>query len=76
MSLADALKKETIKPGTTCTVATLIDRLGPDDQKVFLTAIADRAVSLAGIARALTKIGERISADTLGRHRRRECACD
>ena len=75
MSLAQALAAQVSKPGPPCTVAVLIEQLPPEDVTVLTDALASPLWTNAKIARALKAEGHGIAAQTLGRHRKGECAC-
>lgn len=75
MSLAQALAAESGRPGPICTVATLLAALPPEDAATLTEALASPLYTSAKIERALRAEGHRIAAQTLGRHRKGECAC-
>lgn len=75
MSLADALKEHAVTvKGPRCTVCSLLDDLEPTDAKILSEALADHAYTHNGISRALRAEGHNITASTLSRHRKGECA--
>ena len=74
MGLADALKAESGgKTGARCAVCITFGDLDAADVASLQAALADAHMSSAGIARALTSEGHRISPGSVSRHRRGEC---
>ena len=75
----DALLAEHVrKPkGTQCSVAGTLALLDPAARAKFEAAIADEdRYAAVGLADALTKFsGRRTTANTVSRHRRRNCLC-
>ncbi|HEY7821576.1 MAG TPA: hypothetical protein VIG24_02020 [Acidimicrobiia bacterium] len=77
MSLRDQIAAETtLKKGPPCMVAVLLSELTGDDRQAVVDALGDPKVPATAIDRALLKEGHRVGANSLQRHRRRECACE
>lgn len=75
MGLSEALKAQIApKRGPKCHVWRLLQTLPADDLDA-LTCALDSDMTHATISRALIDEGHRVSAITIGRHRRGECAC-
>jgi hypothetical protein len=78
MSLADAAELvPQSRKGPDCSVATLLDQLEDDDRDNLLSWLALKPAFMAHsrISRILRTAGYTISAGTIGRHRKGECAC-
>jgi hypothetical protein len=66
------------RKGPACALNILLaadSPLDPDDRSALAAALADERVAHKDIATALADVGHRVAAATIGRHRRRECAC-
>lgn len=75
MSLADSLAREAVTTkGPRCSICQLVDSLEPSDQDTLLAAFADTRFTSAAITRALRSEGHPVSAHTITRHRKGECA--
>lgn len=74
MKFAEALQQETHTQGPPCSVATVLDQLDAEDRAALLAAL-DNGTPLTAIARALNAVGYRITAHTIGRHRKGDCRC-
>lgn len=75
MSLSDALKAESSKrPGPRCTVCIVSASLPKSDADALNSAMADLAVTSSAIARALQSEGHEVRAETVRRHRHKECS--
>jgi len=75
VALSDALKAEALKrPGPLCTVCILITTLTKSDVEALDAAMADLAVTSSAIARALQSEGHEVRAETVRRHRAKQCA--
>ncbi len=72
LSAALAANRATLK-GPKCTICTLVSQLTPEDAAALQEAFDDLAFTSAAIARALKAEGHDISANTVVRHRKREC---
>lgn len=74
MALSDALKAETSKrPGPRCTLCVLDDTLTPADRAALHAAMDDGSVTSSAISRALVTEGHDIRAETVRRHRAKQC---
>lgn len=74
MSLLSEAQDLARRPGGTCGMAILNERLSPEEQAELAEALSSRVASEA-IARALTQRGHEIKHQTIARHRRGACAC-
>lgn len=75
MSLSDALKYEASrKPGPRCSICILIPTLDKPEAAALVAALDDGAVTSSAISRALNSEGHEIRAETVRRHRAKECA--
>ena len=71
----DAFAAESVRRGPTCSVSALVASLPPKDASVLTDALSNVSITHAAIARVLKAEGHPIDASTVGRHRKRECAC-
>lgn len=70
-SLAEALNNlSATRGGPPCGVEVILDKLNDDDKQTLLAVLADRSVSSAGIATALTANGHNVNPSVIARHRR------
>ena len=76
MKFADALAVETDRPGPKCRTGILLEELPKDDAADLRAALADPTVAGSMIARALTKLGHPMQAQSIVRHRKGDCGCD
>lgn len=74
MSLLTEAQELARRPGGTCGMAILNERLSPEEQAELTEALASR-VPAEAIARALSQRGYDIKYQTVARHRRGACAC-
>lgn len=75
MGLSDALKAQKVPVGgPRCQVGRLLHTLPADDVDALAEAL-DSDMTHASISRALIEEGHRVTAITVGRHRREECSC-
>ena len=78
MPLADALSKTSQYPQSNrkpCGVKLVLGKLDKKDHATLVAVMADESVDSAHIYRALTVEGHSVSAQTIRRHRRKECSC-
>ena len=61
---------------TKCTVFAIRQQLSDDDDATLRTMLDNQTITSVRISQALRLIGYRISATTVGRHRRGECRCE
>ena len=62
--------------GPQCTVAMILEKLAPADQKELATVLADHAISSQIIAQGILEAyAIKVSQATIGRHRRGDCLC-
>lgn len=77
MSLIDEAKNLRAPKGPQCTVGRLLATLTDEQANEVRDAIADPTVPASGLSKALEARGwGRVQAQTIQRHRRRECTCD
>lgn len=70
-TLAEALNNlSATRGGPPCGVEVVLDKLDEQDKATLLAVLADRAVSSAAIATALTSNGHEINPAVIARHRR------
>ncbi len=75
-SLAKALDGTHLPVGGKCRVSKILAELDADDRAQVEAWLAHPNVpGHTHVARALTAIGHRILADSVGRHRRGDCNC-
>lgn len=76
MSLAAALAAHTRRPvSTPCLTGLTLARLNDADRVALEGALASEMTHVA-IARALADEGHKIAQQSIGRHRKGECACE
>lgn len=75
LSLLDAVKAETQRPGGRCTVARLADKLPADVLADLNRVLADVDIPATAIARGLGRLGFECGHFALQRHRRGSCGC-
>jgi hypothetical protein len=61
--------------GPPCSVATLCDRLDPDDRRALLVAMESVEVTARQIVVALSSVGESVEHYKINRHRAGDCKC-
>lgn len=71
----ERLSRDT-RPGLPCRVKVIFDELQKPDADELRDALRDPSISGAVIARVLTERGHKVSANTIGHHRRGGCACE
>ena len=75
MTLAAALEQhKPTRKGPRCTMCDLMDILDKRDSTALAAALADETFTHAAISRALRAEGHKVSAITVGRHRKGECS--
>jgi hypothetical protein len=74
-SLDEFEAENTGSRGTPCTIATVIETLDVEHAQRLQSALDAKHIQHAAIARVLTKWGHRVTAATVGRHRRQLCRC-
>lgn len=75
MTLAAALEQhKPTRKGPRCTMCDLTEQLDKRDMAALTAALADETFTHAAIARALRAEGHKVSAITVGRHRKGECS--
>lgn len=74
MSLREELGSVTQKSGATCAVKTLLDSSGNQKEEIE-DLVVDLSVPASVLARLLQKHGFSIRANSITRHRRKECCC-
>lgn len=65
-----------MRPGLPCRIKVIYGELQKPDADELRDAMTDPAISGAVIARVLTERGFKVSANTVGHHRRGGCACE
>lgn len=76
MSLSMDAFMEASKPTRpVCPVAKILATLSPKDRSVLVAAIDSEDITHSAIAAVLTKNGTPAKADSIGRHRRKDCGC-
>jgi len=75
MGLMDEFKAEKKRAGTYCRVALVRQTLSIDDLVDLDDAMKDPTITASAIERVLKRKGIELTAATITRHRRRECAC-
>jgi hypothetical protein len=73
--LADLIQQSKRPNGPVCATANLLHTLPKAEAADLRAALADQSVPGTSIARALVKLGHKISGSTIQRHRRGECGC-
>jgi hypothetical protein len=73
-SLLIDIRAQTLERGERCATRQLLDSLSAEDRQDIETALKE-GVSVASVARALALRGAKITAPTMNRHYRKECAC-
>ena len=75
MGLLDEFRNEPTRTGTLCRVHQIREQLGTQDLCDLDDAMKDLTITAAAIERVLGRKGFKLSANSITRHRRRECAC-
>lgn len=75
MSLADALRTPPTRTSRPCALGHTIDSLTGADANAVELALADGRFTVEAIRLALRAAGHQMSASTVLRHRRGQCAC-
>jgi len=75
MGLLDEIRAEHAPKGPPCGVGLFVATLDPGDAAELGAACADPTCTSAAIARVLTRRGFKCTGTTVGRHRKRVCAC-
>ena len=73
--LLEEIRAERTRSGPSCGVSKVLDALKPADRADLESAIADKVITGSQIARALSKRGQRLAAQTIAKHRRGDCNC-
>lgn len=75
MSLKDEMLALQPSHGPTCGVVTFLAALDPKNRAECIQLFDDRTIRHKTFSRWAEKREMRLSADTVSRHRRRECGC-
>lgn len=75
MGLLDEFKNEPSRTGVLCRVEIVRGQVDPADLTDLDDALNDRTITAAAIERVLHRKGIRLQANTITRHRRKECNC-
>jgi hypothetical protein len=75
MGLLDDIRAEPPRHSLKCNVATVKEAMTKKDRSDLEDALADVMIPTATIARVLERNGHKLSAGSIGRHRRGDCAC-
>lgn len=75
MGLIDGLGADVPVRGPECSISILMGKLDAKEQAALIAALQNPAKPNTFIARVLRDEGYNISATTVGRHRRGDCAC-
>lgn len=76
MSLAAALAAQSKRRvSTPCLTGIILDKLDAED-RALLEGAMDSDMTHVAIARALADEGHKIAQQSIGRHRKGECACE
>lgn len=67
--------KASTKPGPACRFRICREATDIDERKALDQAMKDPGITSAAVARVLTSWGYSIRADSVTRHRRKECSC-
>ena len=62
--------------GPRCGLDTVLATLGKDDAAKLRAALDAPHITHAAISKWLKQHGQNVAAETVGRHRRKDCACD
>ena len=76
MNLYDEILQASKPNRPQCSVGKVVAELDDADRTALTTALADPAVTGAGIAKVLTARGHKLNGPTVQRHRRGDCDCD
>jgi hypothetical protein len=63
------------RPGSRCSVATLLERLKPEDAADLVAALARAEIPTSAIIRALAAADHKLGEQAVARHRRKGCQC-
>ena len=74
-AFAAALASQGANPGPKCSIAKVREELDPHSMADLEAALASPIVTAAAIVRGLKALGFQVRAQTVLRHRKRECAC-
>lgn len=74
--LEEILQANNTRPGSICTVKTILDNLSPEDADSLQQAIDNPLIKATAISRALKNRNIKLSDSTVTRHRRKECCCE
>lgn len=77
MDLADLIAAENQKPGPQCSVQRVLEHLDKKNAATLRAALANKALTSASLTRAIRKLELPIAIgnESVGRHRKGECAC-
>lgn len=76
MALTDHRPKPGRTRGPTCSVLLVMSELEPHDVAELQSWLDDVRITSDSIYASLTSAGHRVGRQTIGRHRRGECACE
>lgn len=76
MSLASEARDQSGRMGGLCSIGSLLDRLTEPDRNELIEALTDPEVESSALSRVMRRRDIAvIAAQTIGRHRRGDCAC-
>lgn len=75
MGLMDEFKNEQFGPPIKCSVHKVCVELGGEEGAELRQAVDEGLIPAMAIARVLARRGIRLTAEAMGRHRRKECGC-
>lgn len=77
MALADDLQQLTPKNGSkTCSIKAMFGQLSDKDRSALVSILLNERILHSDIAQTLKDNGFDISAQTVARHRRKQCRCE
>lgn len=75
MGLFDEMKNEKARPNATCTVKKVLNAMTKKERDELQAALDDMTIQAVAISRVLERRGVELKADTIRRHRKRDCRC-
>lgn len=72
---AIAVEQAAFRKGPTCSAGMLLDALPAAERDDVNAALLDNGIPYTVLSRALGKVGHKVGAETLRRHRKGDCAC-